>query len=127
MATKRTNKHLRGIAEYDSDREDWSSYVEKIELFFIANDITDKIKKKPMLLNIRGMGAFFGAYVFKKRVFCLLAPRNQISFLTIINENIFIRKSAHQIGCDNRTLQRSRICPVTEQHQQNLQTKILVN
>ena len=51
MATRNTDKHVRGIAEYDSKREDWSSYVEKIELFFIANDRTAKAKKKPMLLS----------------------------------------------------------------------------
>ena len=41
------------------------------------------------ILDIRGMGAFFGANVFKKGLFCLLAPPNQMSFLTIISENVF--------------------------------------
>ena len=43
------------------------------------------------ILDIRGMGAFFGANVFKKGAFCLLAPPNQMSFLTISNENIFFK------------------------------------
>ena len=40
------------------------------------------------------MGAFFGENVFKNRTFCLLAPPNQMSFLTIINKNIGTRLSA---------------------------------
>ena len=58
MATGSTDKNFAGIAEYDSEREDWSSYVKRIELFFIANDVTDKVKKKAMLLSCCGFATY---------------------------------------------------------------------
>ena len=33
MATRRIDKHFEGIAKYDSERDDRSSYVERIESF----------------------------------------------------------------------------------------------
>ena len=41
MVMRSSDKQFRGIAEYDSEREDWSSYGERIELFFIANDVAN--------------------------------------------------------------------------------------
>ena len=55
MMMRSTDKHFRGVTKYDSEREGWSSYVESIELFFIANDETDKAKKIAMLLNCCGI------------------------------------------------------------------------
>ena len=37
------------------------------------------------------MGAFFGATLFGKRTFCLLAPLKQMSFLTISNKNVLFK------------------------------------
>ena len=48
----------------------------------------DPISRHP-ILDIRGIAAFFRENIFKKVAFCLFAPPNQISFLTISNENIF--------------------------------------
>ena len=39
------------------------------------------------ILDIGGMGAFIGAHFLKKKVFGLLAPSKQMSFLTISNEH----------------------------------------
>ena len=50
------------------------------------------------VLDIRGMGVFFGANVFKKGPFCLLAPPNQMSFLTISNENTFLENQRTRLG-----------------------------
>ena len=44
------------------------------------------------------MGAFFGASVFKKGAFYLIAPPNQMSFLTISNENIFFKNQGTRLG-----------------------------
>ena len=57
MATSSTNKQFGGIAEYDSEREDRSIYVERIELFLIANNIIDKAKKA-LLLNCCGIAIY---------------------------------------------------------------------
>ena len=63
------------------------------------------------ILDIRVMGAFFGAHFLKKKAFCLLAPPKQMLFLTISNENIFLKTQGTRLGCDTRTQQRSRIDP----------------
>ena len=47
------------------------------------------LKKTGSILDIWGIGAFFGVNIFKKGAFCLPPPPNQMSFLTISNENIF--------------------------------------
>ena len=50
------------------------------------------------ILDIRGMGVFFGANVFKKGLFCLLASPKEMSFLTISNENIFFQNQGTRLG-----------------------------
>ena len=50
-----------------------------------------QLKMAGPILDIRGIGAFFGAKIFIKQAFCLLAIPNQMSFLTISNE-YFISK-----------------------------------
>ena len=62
------------------------------------------------ILDIRGMDAFFGANIFKN-TFCLLPPPNQMSFLTIINKNMFFENRSTRFGCDNHTQQSSRTGP----------------
>ena len=34
------------LSDYDNDKDDWQSYVERLELFFTANDVADAQKKK---------------------------------------------------------------------------------
>ena len=45
-----------------------------------------------------GMGTFFGAKVFQKGAFCLLAPTNQVSFLTFANEIFFLENQGTRLG-----------------------------
>ena len=45
------------IGEFVEARENWSQYVERLEQFFIANDITDA-KKKSIFLSFIGPAAF---------------------------------------------------------------------
>ena len=33
------------LSEYDSSKEDWQSYIERLELYFTANDIYDDEKE----------------------------------------------------------------------------------
>ena len=33
--------HYGQLTEFDKDKEEWSSYIERLELFFEANDIDD--------------------------------------------------------------------------------------
>ena len=46
MATKHGS-----IGVFDSTEEDWESYVERVNLYFVANDIEDAAKKRAVLLT----------------------------------------------------------------------------
>ena len=50
------------------------------------------------ILHIPGMGAFFAGTFSEKRSFCLLALPKQMSFLTISNENIFLKTQGTRLG-----------------------------
>ena len=49
MATKHGT-----IGEFDKSQEDWQAYVERVNLYLIANDVTDPIKKRAILLSVCG-------------------------------------------------------------------------
>ena len=42
------------IGEFSSQREDWLGYSERLEEYFIANDIESSDKKKAILLSVVG-------------------------------------------------------------------------
>ena len=42
------------LSEFDKEKEDWSSYVEQLELFFEANSIEDVNERKAILLSSCG-------------------------------------------------------------------------
>ena len=42
------------LSEFDKEKEDWSSYVERLELFFEPNSIEDVNKRKEILLSSCG-------------------------------------------------------------------------
>ena len=46
------------LEEFDSDREDWPFYAERLEPFFAANEITDASKKKSVLLSVLGATSY---------------------------------------------------------------------
>ena len=42
------------ISEFDHEAEDWKTYVERVNLYLTANDITDRDKKRAVLLSVCG-------------------------------------------------------------------------
>ncbi len=42
------------VGEFDHEPEDWKTYVEHVDLYFTANDITDEGKNRAVLLSICG-------------------------------------------------------------------------
>ena len=42
------------IEEFNSDTEDWTQYMERLEHFFVANDVTAEAKNKSTLLTVCG-------------------------------------------------------------------------
>ena len=67
MATSNYGK----LSEYDSSKEDWQSYIERLELYFTANDIDDEEKRKAILLTSHGIECY---HLFKG----LTTPRKPI-------------------------------------------------
>ena len=42
------------VGEFDNTEEDWETYVERVDLYFTANGITDAAKKRAILLSVCG-------------------------------------------------------------------------
>ena len=68
------------LSEFDKDKEDWTRYVERLELFFEANDIEQEEKQKAILLSSCGPSTY---KLFKG----LTTPRKprEISFKDLIH------------------------------------------
>ena len=47
-----------GIGEFNPADGDWSSYTERLQQFFIANDVQDASKQRAMLLSVCGAGTY---------------------------------------------------------------------
>ena len=43
-----------GIGEFDPAKEDWISYTERLQEYFIANDVKDGAKQRALLLSMCG-------------------------------------------------------------------------
>ena len=46
------------ISQFIPSQESWSSYTERLEYYFIANDVQDLAKKKAILLTVCGPSTF---------------------------------------------------------------------
>ena len=44
---------LGSLQTFNSEEEDWKTYLQRANLYFIANDIEDGIKQKAITLTIR--------------------------------------------------------------------------
>ena len=50
---------LHGVASpFDGNQEEWEDYAERLENYFIANDITDPVKQRAILLNCVGASTY---------------------------------------------------------------------
>lgn len=46
------------VSEFNADTEEWSEYAECLEHYFTANGITDKDKKRAILLSVCGASTY---------------------------------------------------------------------
>ena len=46
------------IREFDTDKEDWTSYTERLQQYFTANEVTDAAKQRAVLLSICGPATY---------------------------------------------------------------------
>ena len=57
MATRMTKPTLGTMDAFDPDTDNWPAYTERLEQFFVANDITNE-KKVAVLLTVIGTKAY---------------------------------------------------------------------
>ena len=50
--------HHGSLSEYESSQGTWSEYIERLELYFEANDVDSAEKKRAILLNACGAGMY---------------------------------------------------------------------
>ncbi len=55
------------LGEFNDAIEDWASYSERLEMYFVANDVTNAQKKRAILLSACGASTY-------KLVRSLVAP-----------------------------------------------------
>ena len=46
--------HYGVVAQFDSSQEDWIEYIERLENYFVANEVTDEGKRRAILLTAVG-------------------------------------------------------------------------
>ena len=48
----------RHLSEFDSNVEEWTVYVERLENYLVVNDIEDNRKKRAVLLSVCGPSTY---------------------------------------------------------------------
>ena len=46
------------VAEFDSGKEEWDSYMERLEHYFVANSVSEPAKKRAVLLSCCGADTY---------------------------------------------------------------------
>ena len=75
------------LSDFDSDREDWTSYTERLEQYFEANDVVSAVKQRAILLSICGASTY-------QLIRDLVAPAKPIS--KSFAELVILVKDHHQ-------------------------------
>ena len=50
--------HHGSVGEFDSSKEAWTSYCERLELYFVANDVADEAKQRAIFLTVCGPATY---------------------------------------------------------------------
>ena len=68
-----------GIGEFSGEAADWESYIERLENYFVAHEITDAAKQRAMLLSQCGSATY-------KLVRSLVAPQkpNEVEYAALV-------------------------------------------
>ena len=67
------------LGDFDSTQEDWESYVERLELYFTANDVSDAGKRRAIFLSTCGAATY-------RLIKSVLAPKKptEVDFKDIV-------------------------------------------
>ena len=63
---------------FNAQVDDWSIYVERLQHYFIANDVTDAGKKRSILLTVCGTPTYTSCYAVWSRTATLTLLRTTI-------------------------------------------------
>ena len=68
-----------GIGEFSGEAADWESYIERLENYFVAHEITDAAKQRATLLSQCGSATY-------KLVRSLVAPQkpNEVEYAALV-------------------------------------------
>ena len=59
MTTPAANSFAIGhVGEFHADSEDWTSYAERLQLYFVANRITDEATQRAIFLTVCGSSTY---------------------------------------------------------------------
>ena len=69
------------IGPFSGEAEDWSAYTERLDQYFIANDVTSGAKKRAILLSVCGTPTY-------KLIRSLLSPQkpSEVSYDALIKK-----------------------------------------
>ena len=102
------------LGPFDLSSGDWKSYVERVKLYFTANDITAAGKQRAILLNSCGEATY-------RRIKDVLSPRS----LTDVNcSDICTMMSAHLQPVPSEIVQRFHFNTRVRQPQESISTYV---
>ena len=90
------------LSDFDGANEDWESYVERLEMYFTANDVEDPVKQRAIFLSACGAATY-------RMVKSLLAPKKptEVEFKEIVKQ-----MTAHYHPTPERRYNGSSFTPV---------------
>ncbi len=80
-ATATTGLH-GAVAPFDSTQEEWVEYAERLENYFIANDITNEGKQRAILLHCVGPATYRLTWDSKRAHLCGVGRDSEKPFST---------------------------------------------
>ena len=102
------------IAEFDPAEEDWSTYVERVDLYFAANDITDAAKRRAVLLSACGAKTY-------RTIRDLVAPAKPTD---MSYEDIVMKVQEHYDPLPAVTMQRFKFNSRSRQAEESIATYV---
>ena len=93
------------IGEFDTTLESWDTYIERLELYFVANGITEAERKRAVLLTVCGPSTY-------KLIRNLTAPQKPAE---VVYSEIIKLVKAHHTPQPSVTVQRYKFHTRTQQ------------
>ena len=72
---------FRKVHEFDSMKEEWTQYIERLEHFLVASDIADAGKKRAVLMSVVGAST----YALKKP--CVASEKSYSELVAVLKEH----------------------------------------